>query len=244
MRINQVVDKQYHTLLDDKAFIRQFSILLALIVAISLFLIYYSIKRVDYVDLLSFGHGSHYAMTLGEVERSINGNMVSLEVMEDNFSDLAEMDLQRIAHQQGLKHRDAPVAVKAPAAAKRHIADSKPMKKSRIHIEITSAPAATKRRAPSVSLKHLRKRFYQTNDVKYALAIAKRLSTMKKYKEALKWSLIANEIAPESAKSWTMFADIKLKMGKKKDAINVLRAYLKTYDSAKVSRMLKKIERS
>ncbi len=236
MRINQVVDNQYHTLLDDKAFIKQFSMLLALIVAISLFLIYYSVKRVDHVQLPSLGKDAHKAMSLGEVEREINDNVIGLEVLEDNFSDLAEMELQQL---EKSRYNSADRAAKRPVAVSTHTA---PAKRAHV-IEITSVPLRHSKSRPT-SLQRLKKRFYKTHEIKYALEIAERLMRAKNYKEALKWSLIANEIAPDSAKSWMMFANIKLKMGKKQDAVNVLQAYLKTYDSTKISRMLKKIERS
>ena len=93
-------------------------------------------------------------------------------------------------------------------------------------------------------MKSLRKKFYATNNVKYALEIAARYYGAKQYQKALKWALIANEVDEKKPESWILFAKTKMKMGKKQDALNVLKAYLKTYSSAKVSRYLKKITAS
>ena len=246
MRINQIVEKEYHSILDDKAFIRQFSLLLSLIIAISLFLIYYSVHRIDHVSIPSFGKSQQKPLTLGEVEKEVNGNAIGLEVLEDTFSDLAQMDLQELEMQrtaqtapihtakQARGRNVAAAGHKAPAAT----SPAKPL------IQITSAPIGRKSHSRPKSIKTLRKKFYATNDVKYALQIAEKLMGVKKYQAALKWSLIANELAPQSARSWMLFATIKQKMGKKQDAINVLNAYLKTYDSPKVVKLLQKIKSS
>jgi tetratricopeptide (TPR) repeat protein len=254
MRINQIVDNDYHSILEDKAFIRQFSLLLSLIIAISLFLIYYSVNRMDHLSMPSFEKAHAKSLSLGEVEKELNGNVISLEVLEDNFSDLAQMDLQELERQSKEQHmvssknmqKETSRSVKAAkysiAVQKRHSAVTEA---KRPLIQITSSPVrSNKSYSRSKSIKTLRKKFYTTNDIKYALQIAEKLKGAGKYKAALKWSLIANEIAPESAKSWMLFATIKQKMGKKRDAINVLSAYLKTYDSVKVAKLLKKIKSS
>ncbi len=244
MRINQIVDQEHHSILEDKAFIRQFSLLLSLIIAISLFLIYYSVHRIDHLSVPALFQEETKPLSLGEVEREVNGNVITLEVLEDTFSDLAQMDLQELQMQ---REATAPGAVQkpsAPSSGVRAVAKKAPsgshIRKSAI--QITSTPISGKRAHPAKSIGALRKKFYASNDIRYALQIAGKLMDAQKYKEALKWSLIANEIAPQSAASWMLFAKIKLKMGKKQDAVNVLSAYLQSYDSAKVARMLKKIK--
>ncbi len=241
MRISQLVDNDYHSILEDKAFIRQFSLLISLIIAISLFLIYYSVDRIDRLSLPVWGtQVQKQPASLGEVEKQLNGNVISLEVLEDDFNDLAEMDLRELKMVQ----QDAVQSQKKTAVSAAPLAGKSSSAKKAV-IQITSAPLTkSTRRTKTTSIKTLRKKFYATNDVRYAIAIAERLLEGKKYTHALKWSLIANELAPESAKSWLLFAKTKLKMGKKQDAINVLEAYLKTYDSPKVSRFLKKIKSS
>jgi tetratricopeptide (TPR) repeat protein len=234
----RIAEEQLHNILDDKQFIKQFALLLSLIIAISLYLIYYSINRVDHISIANIKSSAQAPLSLGEVERSVNGNTISLEVLEDTFTDLAEMDLRELQLAQIASQK---ADIKRETATVDSTAHNSKAKRS--VIEITSVPinSINSKRAKPKSLKYLRKKFYASNDVKYAFAIAERFLEMKKYKEALKWSLIANELAPESDRSWLLFAKTKLKMGKKQDAINILQAYLKTYDSSKVSRFLKKI---
>jgi tetratricopeptide (TPR) repeat protein len=233
----RMTEEQFHTILEDKQFIKQFALLLSLIIAISLYLIYYSVYRVDHVSIANIKSSAQAPLSLGEAERSVNGNTISLEVLEDTFTDLAEMDLRELqlaqieAQKAGAKRETATAIVTSPVQKS---------KVKRSVIEITSVPVSSKKAKPK-SLKYLRKKFYASNDVKYAFAIAERFLQMRKYQEALKWSLIANELAPQSDRSWILFAKTKLKMGKRQDAINILQAYLKTYDSSKVSRFLKKI---
>jgi tetratricopeptide (TPR) repeat protein len=231
----RMTEEQSHTILEDKQFIKQFALLLSLIIAISLYLIYYSVYRVDHISIANIKSSAQAPLSLGEVERSVNGNTISLEVLEDTFTDLAEMDLRELQLAQIASQKADVNREMATVNSTAHNSKAK-----RSVIEITSVPISSKRAKPK-SLKYLRKKFYASNDVKYAFAIAERFLEMKKYKEALKWSLIANELAPESDRSWLLFAKTKLKMGKRQDAINILQAYLKTYDSNKVSRFLKKI---
>lgn len=249
MRISQLIENNdYHSILEDKGFIKQFALLLSLIIAISLFLIYDSIDRIDRLTIPHQGGASMQQLSLSDVEKRINGNEISLDLLEEDFDDLVESDLHALAmaerrpasQERGIRGSAPVVEKKVAAVEKKATVDHhKPV------ITITSTPLQrTTYRGKVNSLKKLRKKFYATNDVKYAFAIVAQLMAAKKYQKALKWALIANELAPESAKSWMLFAKAKLKLGKKADAINVLQAYLKTYDSAKVSRFLKQIQSS
>jgi len=236
MRINQIINGN-ESIFEDKAFVKMFMLLLGLIISISLFLIYHSLHQVSDLSLYSLTQERETPLSLGMVEEQINGNVISLEVLEDNFSDLAEKDLYELEtiEQKSVK-RKKPQAIPAPVSnqAKKHTAKA---------IEITSV--IIKGKAPVTrSFKWLKKKFYATNNVKYALDIAKRFYASKKYDKALKWSLIANEVDQKNAESWILFAKTKVKMGKKQDAVNILNAYLKTYSSRKVSTYLKTIKSS
>ena len=247
MRISQLIENNdHHSILEDKRFIKQFALLLSLIIAISLFLIYDSIDRIDRLTISQHGGVSMQQLSLADVEKRINGNEITLD---NDFDDLVESDLHALAMvEQRPAFQERRAGASAPAVKQKRVAAEE--KKAAVDhhkpvITITSTPLQRTTHQGKVNLlKQLRKKFYATNDVKYAFAIVEELMAAKRYQKALKWALIANELAPESAKSWMLFAKAKLKLGKKADAINVLQAYLKTYDSAKVSRFLKQIKSS
>ncbi len=237
MRISRIIDKE-PTIFDDKNFVKMFTMLMALIIAVSLFLIYHSIDQVSDVSSLRKMIQKDI-LTLGTAEKELNGNVISLEVLEDNFDEFSEQELLEMAAQER--------ALSKPVEQKKAEQKSHPVvvkHTSRPKIEITSTPIHTKKTHTRRSLKSLKKKFYATNNPKYALQIAQRFYDAKRYKEALKWSLIANEVDEQKPESWIMFAKAKMKMGKRQDAINVLNAYLKTYTSAKISRYLEKIKRT
>ncbi|HIP02700.1 MAG TPA: anaphase-promoting protein, partial [Campylobacterales bacterium] len=94
------------------------------------------------------------------------------------------------------------------------------------------------------SLSFIKKKFYATNNAVFSIKLAKKFYESKKYKQALKWSLITNEIDSKNEQSWLMFAKIKDKMGKKQDAINALNEYLKRENSSKAISLLKEIKKS
>ena len=235
MRINQITD-QKHTIFDDKAFVKTFTLLLSLIIAISLFLIYQSVNRVNDLSSFSLAAAKKSSISLSTVEREQNGNIISLEMLEDDFSDLAEIDLRE------LKIGTDKVFVKADTVKKPFV--QKSTSKEHKAIEITYTDNIKSKNPSKMSIKTLRKKFYKSNNVRYALMIAQRFYDIKKYEKALKWALIANELDQKKPLSWMLFAKSKVKMGKKHDAINVLNAYLKIYDSKEASRLLKKLQAS
>ncbi len=231
MRINRITDN-HHSIFDDREFVRKFALLLGLITAVSLFLIYHSFHEVNALAAYHPSNTAKAPLSLSAVEREMNGNVIALDKLEGDVDDLVDQDLQALdALEQKSATATASAKIKAPGKAK-----SK-------GIVITSVEIPHKR-AVRRSMKSLRKKFYATNNVKYALEIAARYYGAKQYRRALKWALIANEVDEKKPESWILFAKTKMKMGKKQDALNVLKAYLKTYSSAKVSRYLKKITAS
>ena len=239
MRISRIIDHHEESIFDDKAFVKTFTLLLGLIIAIASFLIYNSFYDVHQMSFLK-KRADRTLLSLSDAERELNGNVFSLETLEAQEGILDDVDpaLEEIAAlragQTGRgKERSVPkIEITSSQTASTH---RKPK------IEITSTVSRS-HKTQRKSLKHLKKRFYATNNPKYALQIAQRFYDAKRYKEALKWSLIANEIDEQNPKSWLMFAKTKVKMGKRQDAVNVLQAYLKTYTSEEIRRYLQKIK--
>lgn len=89
----------------------------------------------------------------------------------------------------------------------------------------------------------LKEKFYESNNIIYALILAEEYYHAKEYKEALKWSLIANNMDSKNERSWIIFAKAKAKNGSPKEAIKALKAYLSTHQDAKeISILIKKIQ--
>ena len=239
MRISRIIDRHEESIFDDKAFVKTFTLLLGLIIAIASFLIYNSFYDVHQMSFLK-KRADRTLLSLSDAERELNGNVFSLETLEaeegtpdDMDPALDEMAALRPQHTgHGQVHTAPKIEITSSQTASAH---RKPK------IEITSTVSRS-HRTHRKSLKQLKKRFYATNNPKYALQIAQRFYDAKRYKEALKWSLIANEIDEQNPKSWLMFAKTKVKMGKRQDAVNVLQAYLKTYTSEEIRRYLHKIK--
>lgn len=93
------------------------------------------------------------------------------------------------------------------------------------------------------TLTFLKKKFEATKDIKYALMVASHYYKKRDYKNSLKWAIRANEIDSSNEESWIIFAKSKLKLGRKKEAINALKLYLKNRDSQNVLNVLQKIKR-
>jgi tetratricopeptide (TPR) repeat protein len=90
-------------------------------------------------------------------------------------------------------------------------------------------------------LKKLIKKFNTKNSYYLAIMIAKEYYSRKRYKESLKWALKANEIDNKKEESWVLFAKSSAKIGKREDAITVLKAFLKNNSSQKAEMLLEEI---
>ncbi len=93
------------------------------------------------------------------------------------------------------------------------------------------------------TLTFLKKKFEATKDIKYALMVASRYYEKKEYANALKWAIKANEIDSSNEESWIIFAKSKLKLGRKKEAIDALKLYLKNRNSQNVLNVLQQIKK-
>jgi len=220
---------------DDKSFMKKFSFLLATIVGLSAYIIMQGFNAVNDISL-PYTDSTNF-VSLEVLEREINGNSVNLAVIEDDFSELASIDLSGISLFESMKKE--PVQ----SVTQNHVQSIKAVetkaKKSEINkkkVFITSQDGN--------SLSFIKKKFHATNNALFSIKLAEKFYESKKYEKALKWSLITNEIDSKSDQSWIMFAKIKEKMGRKQDAINALNEYLKHGKSQKARSLLKEIKKS
>ncbi len=233
-RISTIVSEAERKITDDKSFMQKFSFLLATIVGLSAYII---VQGFNAVDDISLPYTNMNLVSLEVLEREVNGNSVDLSVIEDDFSELASIDLSGIALFQSMQkvpaqryeqnHKQTVIVEKRVQAIKQD--DKK-------KVFITSQDGN--------SLSFIKKKFYATNNALFSIKLAEKFYESKKYQQALKWSLITNEIDAKGEQSWLMFAKIKDKMGKKQDAINALNEYLKHEKSSRVITLLKEIKKS
>ncbi len=210
------------SIVDDSVFMNKFIILLSFIIALSVYIILGAANSVN--DLSNISYIKSNIVTLDDVERNINGNLVSLEIVEDDFSEISFEDLGIVENEK--------VSV-AKVESKSKVVQHSVVKKKKIFI---TSQAYKKDKGNSFDF--MRKKFYATNSTDISLKIANKFYGTKSYKKALKWVLITNEIDSKSEQSWIIFANIKDKMGKTKDAIAALSHYLKENDSNKVKKLL------
>ncbi len=219
---------------DDKGFMQKFLLLLTIIVSLSAYIIVQGFNAVDDLSL-SYTDNLNIA-SLEMVEREINGNSINLAVIEDDFSELASIDLSGISLFQPTQPVVKVEESKYEQNHKETVKEVKVIKRDKKRVFISSQDGN--------SLSFIKKKFYATNNALFSIKLAQKFYESKKYQQALKWSLITNEINSKSEQSWIMFAKIKDKMGKRQDAINALNEYLKHENSPKAKALLKEIKKS
>lgn len=110
--------------------------------------------------------------------------------------------------------------------------ESKPARK-RVNIQVTSA---------SNEESVLREQFLKTNNPTIALELARLNFKNNNFKEAIKWSLAANDIDNSLEESWIIFAKSKYKLKQSDDAIKALREYNKNLNKALINELINKIK--
>ena len=110
--------------------------------------------------------------------------------------------------------------------------ESKPARK-RVNIQVTSAT-----NEESV----LREQFVKTNNPTIALELARLNFRNNNFKEAIKWSLAANDIDNSLEESWIIFAKSKYKLKQSDDAVKALREYNKNLNKASINELINKIK--
>ncbi|MCF6244724.1 MAG: CDC27 family protein [Sulfurovum sp.] len=90
--------------------------------------------------------------------------------------------------------------------------------------------------------KDVEKRFFKSRDIDDSLFLAKNYYRNAKYKKAEFWSLQTNKINSTIDESWIIFAESKVKLGQKNEAINILTDYVKRTGSEKAENTLLKIK--
>ena len=85
-------------------------------------------------------------------------------------------------------------------------------------------------------------RFKRLRDPNDSLFLAKNYYRNGNYKKATHWALLTNSIDSSIEASWIIFAQSKLKLGQKNEAIQILQNYIERSDSNVAKRILYKIK--
>ena len=92
------------------------------------------------------------------------------------------------------------------------------------------------------TVEYLKNKFYDTNNIVFALMLAEEYLHKKDYKNSIKWALRANELDPQSERSWIVFAKAKAKNGNPNQAIKALQAFQKISPSPAITTLIDKIK--
>jgi len=225
---SQVTGHERNSILEDRSFIIKFAFLMFMIVTLASYVIFQGFVTVDKLSL-PFNTNNFSSLKLESIEKNLNGNAVDLSLSESDFDGLEALDLSDIEIMD--TKVASPVAVEKVSVAKSAVTQKEKKKK----VFISSQNVG--------SLSLIKKKFYATNNITFSLLLSEKFLEKKKYKKALKWALISNEIDEKSERSWILFAQAKVKLGKKQDAINALNVYLKNNNSTQVKKILDDIKK-
>ena len=117
---------------------------------------------------------------------------------------------------------------------KKHVEEEKPHKK--VHLTITEISGAS-------AYQEVADRFRETQDTDDSLFLAKAYYNQRNYKKAAYWALQTNNINSSIEESILIFAKSKVKLGRKHEAMRILKKYIKQTDSMEAKILLDKIKK-
>jgi tetratricopeptide (TPR) repeat protein len=127
---------------------------------------------------------------------------------------------------------DIPILnVQAPTSSQRVIEKDRPT----IHLDIIETSNVT-------AYKDVEKRFLQSHDIDDSLFLAKSYYKKGKYKKAEHWAYETNKLNANVSESLFIFIKSKVKLGKKNEAISILRNYISKTNSSDGKMLLSQIE--
>ena len=109
----------------------------------------------------------------------------------------------------------------------------KPRKKVHLNIIQTTASSA---------YGEVEKRFKDSHELDDALFLASSYYADRRYKKAIYWSLEVNKLNGNIEESWLIFANSKVKIGHKNEAIRILTSYITKSNSEEAKALLKKLK--
>jgi len=92
--------------------------------------------------------------------------------------------------------------------------------------------------------KDVERRFKRSHNINDSMFLANMYYKRKNYRKAIYWAMQTNKLDKNIEESWLIFAKSKVKLGKKNEAISVLKAYIKRSNSYEARKLLKKIMNS
>ncbi|MEJ2436580.1 MAG: CDC27 family protein [Sulfurovaceae bacterium] len=111
-----------------------------------------------------------------------------------------------------------------------------PKTKQKVVIEIKKVPV------DKSVLENVIERFKKDKDPYDSLFLASTYYSNGEYAKAHDWAVETNKIANIN-ESWMVLAKAKYKLGKKEEALELLKSFLKTQDSKEAERLMKKIQK-
>ena len=107
--------------------------------------------------------------------------------------------------------------------------------RAKVHLDIVESSSIT-------AYKDVEKRFEKSHDIDDSLFLARSYYKKGNYEKSEHWALETNKIDPNIEESILLFVKSKVKLGRKNEAISILKSYLKKSNSQEARNLLYRIE--
>jgi len=118
------------------------------------------------------------------------------------------------------------------------VTDRYPAKKKQ-----TEKPKKTTKKKKKQTIKSVEKNFSKSRSYYDSLYLARAYYKKGNYPKAQKWALVTNDLNSKLEESWLIFAKSKAKLGERREAEQILSAYIGKTNSTKAKALLRKIKK-
>jgi len=164
----------------------------------------------------------------------------ALTTLETKKAETAEPEpVTVISHENGSDEiiEDMPIEEDATITEDQSeiIEENRERPHKKIHLDIIETTSVS-------AYKDVAKRFHESHDTDDSLFLAKSYYNRRNYKKAEYWALQTNKVNGNIEESWLIFAKAKVKLGRRNEAMRILKAYIRKSNSEQAERLLHKIK--
>jgi len=201
---------------------KPFYFIITLLVILFIMVIFYNSLNMN----LNFLHKHINNISLGklsEVSNEIEKNIL----LNDS---LTRLEVKDISSNSGAKiNLNSDILVDIPILEEEIQVPN--ISRGKVHLDIIETSSLK-------AYEDVEKRFLQSHDIDDAFFLAKSYYKKKNYNKAAYWALETNKIDDNLEESLFIFVKSKIKLGKKSEALSILRSYIKRTDSNNAKKLL------
>jgi len=201
---------------------KPFYFIISLLAILCIMVIFYNSSNMN----LNFLHKHINNISLGKLSEVSNEREKNI-LLNDSLTRLEVKDI--FSNSSTKVNLDSDILVDIPILEEEIKVPN--ISRGKVHLDIIETSSVK-------AYEDVEKRFLQSHDIDDAFFLAKSYYKKQNYTKAAHWALETNKIDDNLEESLFIFVKSKIKLGKKSEALSLLRSYIKRTDSNNAKKLL------